>query len=131
MYHNKCDAIGQCEQSSKNREAKENMEESLSQRIKRVILTIPKGKVATYGQIAALAGNPSAARQVAWVLHASSRKANLPWQRVINSKGGISLARGNGYELQKALLEQEDVVFDDGDRIDLKRYLWNPGKQVT
>jgi len=87
---------------------------------------IPRGKVATYGQIAALAGNPRAARQVAWVLHSASDKEKLPWQRVINSQGGISLPRYGGYELQRALLVKEGVKFDAADRIDLVRFQWKP-----
>lgn len=91
-----------------------------------LIKKIPRGKVATYGQIAALAGNPRAARQVAWVLHSASDKENLPWQRVINGQGGISLPRYGGYELQRALLVQEGVKFDAADRIDLARFQWKP-----
>ena len=87
---------------------------------------IPRGKVATYGQIAALAGNPRAARQVAWVLHAASDKEKLPWQRVINREGGISLPRYGGYELQRALLAKEGIKFDRNDKIYLARYQWKP-----
>lgn len=61
------------------------------QRVGCIIRRIPEGKVATYGQIAALAGNHRAARQVAWILHSSSKKENLPWHRVVNSQEGISL----------------------------------------
>jgi methylated-DNA-protein-cysteine methyltransferase-like protein len=96
------------------------------QRARNVIKKIPPGRVATYGQIAALAGNPRGARQISWVLHSSSRKENLPWHRVINSKGRISLKPGYGYEIQKQLLEQEGVLFDNDDSIDLDRYLWHP-----
>jgi methylated-DNA-protein-cysteine methyltransferase-like protein len=64
---------------------------SFSQRVKDVIKKIPRGKIATYGQSAACAGNPRAARQVVWTLNSSSRKDKLPWHRVINSKGQISL----------------------------------------
>lgn len=91
-----------------------------------VILRIPKGKVATYGQIAGLAGKPRAARTVSYVLHSSSRKLKLPWQRVINSRGTISLPRGNGYERQKKLLLGEGIVFDSTDRIDLNKFGWQP-----
>jgi methylated-DNA-protein-cysteine methyltransferase-like protein len=93
----------------------------------RVIITIkkiPRGKVATYGQIASYAGNPGAARQVAYILHSSSQKENLPWQRVVNSKGGISLKRGHGFELQRQLLLDEGVAFNNDDRIDLERFAW-------
>jgi len=90
------------------------------------IKKIPRGKVTTYGQIAALAGNPRAARQVAWVLHSASDKEKLPWQRVINSQGGISLPHYGGYELQRALLVKEGVKFDAADRIALARFQWQP-----
>jgi methylated-DNA-protein-cysteine methyltransferase-like protein len=98
----------------------------LSQRIKRALKRIPRGKVATYAQIAALAGHPRAVRAVFWILHSSSRKAKLPWQRVINSRGRISLKLGNGYEQQRALLEREGIVFELGGSVDLGRYQWRP-----
>ena len=97
---------------------------SFTLRIKDIIKKIPAGKVATYGQIAAMAGNPLAARQVVRILHSSSRKEKLPWHRVINSRGRISLQPGFGYEEQKALLTKEGVAFDDNDTIDFKRFLW-------
>lgn len=89
-----------------------------------VILGIPVGKVATYGQIAALAGNPRGARQVVRVLHSSSRKEGLPWHRVINSKGMISLS-GEGYDVQRSLLEGEGVVFDKNGKVSLKVFQWD------
>ena len=98
----------------------------LSQRIKRVIRRIPKGTVATYAQVAALAGHPRAVRAVFWILHSSSTTAKLPWQRVINSKGRISLLPGNGYEEQRMLLEKEGIVFELGGSVDLDRYQWRP-----
>jgi methylated-DNA-protein-cysteine methyltransferase-like protein len=97
---------------------------SFHQRAVSVIRSIPRGRVATYGQVAALAGNPRASRQVSRILHSSSRKENLPWHRVINAKGGISLPPGHGCELQRSLLRGEDVEFDEGGRVDLKRYGW-------
>lgn len=87
---------------------------------------IPKGKVATYGQVATMAGNPKAARQVVRLLHSSSEKEKLPWHRVINSKGGISLTRGRGYELQKAMLMAEGIRFKANDLVDLSVYGWRP-----
>jgi methylated-DNA-protein-cysteine methyltransferase-like protein len=101
-------------------------EESFTSRVKQVIKRIPYGSVATYGQVASVAGNYRAARQVAWVLHSSSEKDNLPWHRVINGKGEISLQPGCGFEKQKQLLEKEGIVFDRRGRIDLERFLWNP-----
>ena len=97
------------------------------QRAKEIIKAIPRGKVATYLQIAALAGNHRAARQVARVLHSSSAKDRLPWQRVINSRGGISLKRGRGFEEQKRRLLKEGVHVDSRGRIDLDVFQWEPG----
>jgi methylated-DNA-protein-cysteine methyltransferase-like protein len=99
---------------------------SFSQRVKDVVKKIPKGKVATYGQIAAYAGNPRAARQVVWILHSSSSKGRLPWHRVINLKGRISLKPNYGYEIQKELLRKEGIKFDKNDTIDFDRFLWSP-----
>lgn len=95
-------------------------------KVRKVIQAIPRGKVATYAQIAAIAGNHRAARQVVRVLHASSEKDRLPWHRVINSRGGISLARGRGFEEQKRLLVGEGVRVDLLGRIDLEIFQWEP-----
>ena len=94
-----------------------------------LIKSIPPGKVATYGQIAFLAGDPYGARQVARILHSMSRKENLPWHRVINSRGTISLS-GDGYELQRTKLEQEGVEFDLRGRVDLVLVLWKPEQNI-
>ncbi len=91
-----------------------------------VIRRIPRGRVASYGQIAAIAGEPRAARQVVRVLHALSEKYRLPWHRVINKQGKISLARGSGYELQMAMLKKEGVRFNRADRVDLGKFGWKP-----
>jgi len=90
-----------------------------------VIKNIPAGKVMTYGRVASLAGKPNGARQVSRLLHSMSKKYDLPWHRVVNSKGKISLKQSHGYELQKALLESEDIKFSKPDTINLKCYLWN------
>ena len=100
--------------------------DSFEQRVIAVLKKIPKGKVANYGLIAAAAGNPRGARQVVRVLNSSSDKYNLPWHRIINREGKISLPPGRGYELQKSLLEKEGVVFGPGDVVDFERYLWSP-----
>jgi len=102
------------------------MPKTFYQRVIAIIKNIPEGKVATYGQIATYAGNPRAARQVSFILHSSSEKENLPWHRVINSKGSISLKPGHGYELQKQMLKKEGITFKENDCIDLKRFLWIP-----
>lgn len=91
-----------------------------------VIKSIPHGKVATYGQIAMLAGNRFGARQVVWILNSMSEKEKLPWHRVINSQGKIALKQGAGYEIQKKLLLNEGVKFDKKDKINFKLYLWQP-----
>jgi methylated-DNA-protein-cysteine methyltransferase-like protein len=91
---------------------------------KRIIRTIPRGRVATYGQVAALAGRPGAARGVAWILHSSADAAGLPWHRVINVRGGISLGRGRGFEQQKKKLIAEGVAVSRGGRVDMKRFQW-------
>ncbi len=71
-----------------------------------------------------MAGNPRAARQVSWILHSSTKKYNLPWHRVISSKGIISLKSLEDREYQKNLLEQERIIVTDGFKVDLKKYLW-------
>lgn len=90
----------------------------------KIIKNIPSGKVLTYGRIAKLAGNPQAARQVSWLLHSSTKKYSLPWHRVINSLGKISMKSFDDREHQKHLLEKEGVVFRDNYKIDLKKFLW-------
>lgn len=97
-----------------------------TERVKDTVKKIPEGRVATYGQVAACAGNHRAARQVAWILHTSSRKHGLPWHRVVNSRGCISLKPERGYERQKALLQTEGIMFGEDGSIDLERYLWSP-----
>jgi len=93
-------------------------------RAKTVVKSIPRGKVATYAQVAALAGNHLAARQVVRVLHTSSAKERLPWHRVINSRGGISLERGRGFEKQRRLLLGEGVRVSGSGRISLEEFQW-------
>ena len=114
-------------------------ETPFTREVKAAIRRIPRGRVATYGQIAALAGREHGARGVAWILHSSSEAAGLPWHRVIGAAGRISLPRGRvrgtctpgtcprgGFEEQKARLVAEGVAVGPGGRIDLKRYRWEP-----
>ena len=90
-----------------------------------VVRRIPSGKVATYGQIARLLGKPRAARTVGWALHSLPEGSDVPWQRVINAKGTISLdARGPGGAIQRVLLEAEGIVFDEQGRVDLQAHGW-------
>lgn len=90
-----------------------------------LIKKIPKGKVATYAQIAKLAGKPHGVRGVVWILHSSSKMNDLPWHRVINSKGRISFPAMSEQELrQKSSLKKEGVKFSDGEVIDLEIFQW-------
>ncbi len=97
-----------------------------TQRVMDIILAIPRGTVTTYGLVAALAGNRRAARQVSRVLHSSSRKHGLPWHRVVNREGRISLPPGQGRQQQRQCLEAEGIRFDDTGKIDLQAFLWQP-----
>ena len=103
-----------------------NMATQFTTRVIAIIDQIPYGMVSTYGVIAECAGNHRGARQVARILHSSSQKHNLPWHRVINRMGKISLRQFSGHEEQRQLLEQEGVLFDDNGRVDLDLYLWWP-----
>jgi len=97
-----------------------------TERALRVIRSIPEGKVASYGQVAALSGSPKAARQVVRILHTLSTSEKLPWHRIIGAHGAISLPNGAGFEEQKSLLETEGVRVAEDGRIDLARYSWTP-----
>lgn len=96
--------------------------------VKRVLRSIPPRRVASYGQVAVLAGNPGGARQVVRILHTSSSQDRLPWHRVLRANGEIALPRGRGYEEQRARLEAEGVEFLEDGRVDLERFAWKPGK---
>jgi methylated-DNA-protein-cysteine methyltransferase-like protein len=91
----------------------------------RWVRKIPRGRVATYGQIAALAGLEGHARQVGYALHNLPSPSNVPWHRVVNAKGEISpRSAGDSHELQEHLLRAEGVELDLRGRIDLTRYGW-------
>ena len=98
------------------------------EKIYAVIRRIPRGKVATYGQVAALAGLPKRARLVGTSLRGATEGLDLPWQRVINAGGRVSSRGGLGVEegYQRHLLEEEGVVFDSRGRVDLERFGWDP-----
>ena len=92
--------------------------------MRRRIAAIPRGRVATYGQVAHLAGKPWGARQVAWILHSQAERYGLPWQRVIGAGGRISLPPGRGLEEQRRLLRREGVAVGPGGAVDLERFQW-------
>ncbi len=98
-------------------------------RIYAVVRRIPRGRVATYGQIAELAGLPGHARQVGYALHALPDGTAVPWHRVLNARGALSLRRSSGGEIaQRLLLEREGVRFDAGARVALERVRWRPSR---
>ncbi|NQS98487.1 MAG: MGMT family protein [candidate division Zixibacteria bacterium] len=104
------------------------MEKDFYRQVYDLVRKIPPGKVATYGQIAALLAAPRAARTVGYALNALRRGSvfpPVPWQRVINYRGMISLPPGGGYEIQRDLLTDEGVTPDEDGVYDLNEYLWN------
>jgi methylated-DNA-protein-cysteine methyltransferase-like protein len=90
-----------------------------------LVRRVPRGRVVTYGQVAALLGTPRAARAVGWALRAlpSARDRDVPWHRVLGSSGRISLRDGAGPSEQRQRLQAEGVRFV-GERVDLARHLW-------
>lgn len=93
-----------------------------------LVRQIPPGRVATYGQVAALLGRRGYARQVGYALFRVAPDADVPWHRVVNAKGEISHSpqRQGSDDLQRILLEGEDIVFNRFHRIDLRQYQWCP-----
>jgi len=97
----------------------------------KIIRQIPEGRVATYGQIAKLAGRPNASRGVVWILHSSSETFSLPWHRVLNSKGQIGLPKGSaGHRRQCQLLRAEGVEVTPDGRLDLDIFQWKKKSAV-
>ena len=94
------------------------------ERIYAVVRRIPRGRVATYGQVAALAGLGGQARLVGYAMHALPTGTSVPWQRVINARGTVSARRDGDSLSQRLLLEREGVSFDAGGRTSLERFGW-------
>ena len=89
-----------------------------------IVKQIPKGMVATYGQVAFIAGTQNP-RLVGFALATLKEDTDVPWFRVINSKGEISLPKQNdGFKIQYSLLQSEGIIFDAKNRINLKQYGW-------
>tara|TARA_R110002110_G_scaffold415765_2_gene655171 strand:+ start:19056 stop:19388 length:333 start_codon:yes stop_codon:yes gene_type:complete len=102
---------------------------SVDQQIWQVVSQIPPGKVASYGDVAGYASLPGAARRVGFALRKLPDNSQIPWFRVVNSAGRISLPQGStAYFRQKSRLEADGVELGPNDRIDLKRYRWRPGQ---
>jgi methylated-DNA-protein-cysteine methyltransferase-like protein len=96
---------------------------SFFERVYEVVRMIPRGQVATYSQVAAIVSHRGAARTVGWALHGLPEGTDVPWQRVINSRGQISLDPGTH---QIALLREEGVLVDAQGKVDMQRFQW-PG----
>lgn len=93
------------------------------EKIYEVVKSIPKGKVATYGQVALLAGNPRWARVVGYTLHVNPEPGIIPCHRVVNHEGRVAPSFAFGGEgVQRQLLESEGIVFESDGRIDLGKY---------
>ncbi len=104
------------------------MEKSSFERIYDVVKQIPKGKVATYGQVAALAGNKRWSRVVGYALHVNPDPGNIPCHRVVNREGEVSKAFAFGGENRQIALLKNEGVKVEGTRVDLEKYRW---QQVT
>lgn len=90
-----------------------------------VVKNIPKGKVATYGTVAAMAGNPRWARVVGYALHVNPDPSTIPCHRVVTRNGEVSKAFAFGGEnMQRLLLSEEGIEFLDDGRVDIKKHLW-------
>lgn len=99
-------------------------ERSFFQRVYELVSQVPAGHVVTYGQVAAALGRAKGARQVGWAMRVCPD--DIPWHRVVNARGTLSTPPlSGGFQLQRALLEDEGVHFDDNGRIDLRIYRWS------
>ncbi len=104
-----------------------NKKTSMYERIYEVVRSIPEGRVSTYGRVAKLAGGCSA-RNVGYAMASLPYGSNVPWQRVINAQGRISIrSEGEGGLVQQKILEAEGVVFKENGSVDLSEYGWPTG----
>jgi methylated-DNA-protein-cysteine methyltransferase related protein len=101
-----------------------------TERVIEIIKNIPEGTVMTYGQIAAFAGSPRAARQVVRILHSMSKKHRLPWHRVINSKGEIAISEDESFQEQIFALQSEGITIQNNRLVDLNKYQYIPKVEV-
>ena len=111
--------------ASESKEDKARSQADRKQRIWQVISAIPSGRVCSYGEIAKLAGLGRGARQTAWALRGLPRDTRIPWHRVINSQGRISMPEGSsGYREQRKRLRAEGVGFAETGRIASSEFWW-------
>ena len=103
----------------------------LFERVYEYVKTVPRGKVVTYGQVAAAIGAPRCARQVGWALHVNPEPGVIPCHRVVNREGRLAPAFAfGGPEIQAQLLESEGVEVGEDFTVDLGKYLWQPSEQA-
>src|SRR5437660_12735839 len=102
----------------------DEVDPGFAKRVEALVAQIPKGRVMTYGQLAALCGHARAARIVGGIAHFGDPA--LPWQRVVNKQGGLALGYPGGRRAHKETLEAEGVVVDEDYRVDVKALLWWP-----
>jgi methylated-DNA-protein-cysteine methyltransferase-like protein len=106
---------------------------SFKEKVVLFVTNIPRGKVVSYGQVASACGNPRGARAVGWALRSLPESTTIPWWRVVNSQGVISI-KGNWTatkQLQKELLEQENVPVREDLTLDIEAYRFRPTKNVV
>jgi methylated-DNA-protein-cysteine methyltransferase-like protein len=103
---------------------------SFDQRVWRKVMEIPPGRLATYGQIAVLIGAPGCARQVGWALRRLPLPSEVPWHRVVNARGCISMdpSREGSDWMQRDLLIAEGIAVDGSGRLPLEHCRWSPGR---
>lgn len=101
-----------------------------TERVIHIIQSIPSGKVMTYGQVAALAGNARGARQVVRILHSMSQKYDLPWHRIINAKGEVAIKDAEGAFTQKDRLLSEGIILTHSGKVDLVIYRYHPTTEL-
>ncbi len=102
----------------------QSVETGFRERVEALVARIPRGRVMTYGQLAALSGQPRAARIVGGIAHFGN--PDLPWQRVVNKSGGLASGYPGGLGGHRQVLEAEGVVVNDDNRVDIERLIWWP-----
>lgn len=102
----------------------ERAENGFRERVEALVARIPRGRVMTYGQLAALAGQPTAARIVGGIAHFGD--PDLPWQRVVNKRGGLASGYPGGRQGHRQVLEAEGVAVSDDFYIDVQSLIWWP-----
>jgi methylated-DNA-protein-cysteine methyltransferase-like protein len=108
------------------------MSEGFFQAVYAIVRRIPKGKVATYGQIARLAGRPRSAKVVGWALHCNPQPGIIPCHRVVDRNGCLSISFAfGGINQQKILLENEGIIIDESGKINLNQYQWADDSTIS